>query len=338
MLLQERFITIPSPPQRFWLGCGKGEEGNVKFYSSNRYSDADLEELIQEVVKASNRGVSAARNVSGEPNWSFGQSLFFSSTVVTTIGYGHVTPLSKGGKVFCIVYAMLGIPLTLILLTALVERLMVPATMLLQFLNSRLGHLYQPFNIRLLHLFLIAVILVGMFVLVPAGVFATLEPEWDYLDSLYYCIISLTTIGLGDYIPGDSPNQPYRPIYKVVTTVHLTEIRTSISPSSAIELNTTSALANYATEADYLGYDAACCNGQRKAPFIVIQHYGCLRHRDRSLRFHASNQACGGGDPIIPPLNTVLPLEGKDLLTELFNATLLLGHFPELVTCHDGEE
>nr|CAD7260178.1 unnamed protein product [Timema shepardi] len=40
--------------------------------------------------------------------------------------------------------------------------------------------------------------------------------------------------------------------------VHLTEIRTSISPSSAVELNTTSALANYATEAvltemDFLG-------------------------------------------------------------------------------------
>nr|CAD7574861.1 unnamed protein product [Timema californicum] len=34
--------------------------------------------------------------------------------------------------------------------------------------------------------------------------------------------------------------------------VHPTEIRTSISPSSAVELNTTSALANYATEADRL--------------------------------------------------------------------------------------
>nr|CAD7393210.1 unnamed protein product [Timema cristinae] len=33
--------------------------------------------------------------------------------------------------------------------------------------------------------------------------------------------------------------------------VHPTEIRTSISPSSAVELNTTSALANYATEAAY---------------------------------------------------------------------------------------
>nr|CAD7429988.1 unnamed protein product [Timema monikensis] len=38
-------------------------------------------------------------------------------------------------------------------------------------------------------------------------------------------------------------------------TVHLTEIRTSISPSSAVELNTTSALANYATEAGCLEND-----------------------------------------------------------------------------------
>lgn len=49
-------------------------------------SDVELEELIQEIVQASDRGVSAVNNVSGEPNWSFGQSLFFASTVVTTIG------------------------------------------------------------------------------------------------------------------------------------------------------------------------------------------------------------------------------------------------------------
>nr|CAD7428908.1 unnamed protein product [Timema monikensis] len=42
-------------------------------------------------------------------------------------------------------------------------------------------------------------------------------------------------------------------------SVHPTEIRTSISPSSAVELNTTSALANYATEAE-------TCFGEEKMP------------------------------------------------------------------------
>nr|CAD7592893.1 unnamed protein product [Timema genevievae] len=41
-------------------------------------------------------------------------------------------------------------------------------------------------------------------------------------------------------------------LYQSTTeAVHPTETRTSISPSSAVELNTTSALANYATEAGY---------------------------------------------------------------------------------------
>ncbi|XP_037969513.2 potassium channel subfamily K member 6 isoform X2 [Plutella xylostella] len=184
-------------------------------------SDADLESLLDVVVLASNRGVSAARNVSGGPNWSFGQSLFFASTVVTTIGYGHVTPLSKPGKLFCMVYALLGIPLTLVLLSALVERLLLPATAMLRALNARLGHLYRPFTIRLVHLSIIVSILIIFCLVIPASIFAALEPGWDFLDSLYYCFISLTTIGLGDYIPGDSPDQPYRPLYKVLTTCYL---------------------------------------------------------------------------------------------------------------------
>ncbi|VVC98124.1 unnamed protein product [Leptidea sinapis] len=35
----------------------------------------DLESLLDVVISASNRGVSGSRNVSGGPNWSFGQSL-----------------------------------------------------------------------------------------------------------------------------------------------------------------------------------------------------------------------------------------------------------------------
>jgi len=184
-------------------------------------TEEELDKLLLDVVRATNRGVAVTRNLSSEPNWSFGQSFFFAGTVVTTIGYGHVTPLSEGGKIFCIVYALIGIPMTLMLLTAMVDRLMVPTTWFLRYLNATLGHLYQPFNIRVFHLMLVAVFLVVFFFLVPAAVFNALEPDWNYLDSIYYCFISLTTIGLGDYIPGDSPSQPLRPIYKIATTVYL---------------------------------------------------------------------------------------------------------------------
>lgn len=49
-------------------------------------SDKDLEKFIADVLKASSKGISALRNATSEPNWSFGQALFFSTTVVTTIG------------------------------------------------------------------------------------------------------------------------------------------------------------------------------------------------------------------------------------------------------------
>nr|CAD7461014.1 unnamed protein product [Timema tahoe] len=49
-----------------------------------------------------------------------------------------------------------------------------------------------------------------------------------------------------------------KPFSKKPPSVHPTEIRTSISPSSAVELNTTGALANYATEAG-VSFDCIDC-------------------------------------------------------------------------------
>jgi len=184
-------------------------------------TDSSLDDLIEEIVNANNRGVSLEKNGSAVPSWSFGQSFFFSSTVVTTIGYGHQTPLSPEGKSFCIIYGLIGIPMTMLLVTAVVERLMVPVNLLLIWLNNTMGHLYSPFSLRLFHLGLILLAIVITLFVIPAAVFTGLEPNWNYLDSMYYCFISLTTVGLGDFIPGDTPGQHLRPLYKACTTFYL---------------------------------------------------------------------------------------------------------------------
>jgi hypothetical protein len=72
------------------------------------------------------------------------------------IGYGHQSPLSTSGKVFCMLYALIGIPLTMLLLTAVVERLLIPTTVLLKWMNTKLGHLHTPFFIRVLHLTIVS--------------------------------------------------------------------------------------------------------------------------------------------------------------------------------------
>ena len=52
--------------------------------SSITIADSELDSYIAAVTRDSQRGVTlATKNI---PNWSFGQSFFFSGTVITTIG------------------------------------------------------------------------------------------------------------------------------------------------------------------------------------------------------------------------------------------------------------
>lgn len=59
--------------------------------------------------------------------WRNAWGKYFRLLPSSSAGYGHVAPLSEGGKLFCVFFAMVGIPLTLILFTAIIERLSLPA-------------------------------------------------------------------------------------------------------------------------------------------------------------------------------------------------------------------
>ncbi|XP_020500370.2 potassium channel subfamily K member 1 [Labrus bergylta] len=198
-------------------------EARQDFLSSNPcVSDERLDELLARALEASNYGVSVLGNSSNH-NWDFISSLFFTSTVVTTTGYGHTVPLSDEGKAFCIFYAILGIPVTLFFLTVVVQRIMVVVTRRPVDYFHRRWAMSKP-KLAAIHATCLALIMTLLLLIIPAWIFYSLEKDWDFLESLYFCFISLTTIGLGDYVPGETHSKddnPHPQLYRLSITVYL---------------------------------------------------------------------------------------------------------------------
>ena len=65
-----------------------------------------------------------------------------------------------------------------------------------------------------------SLVVLVLFFVIPAAVYASIE-NWTYLDAFYYCFISLSTVGLGDYVPGDSLEHQGSHLYKIASTVYL---------------------------------------------------------------------------------------------------------------------
>ncbi|KAF5926389.1 potassium channel subfamily K member 6 [Diceros bicornis minor] len=184
-----------------------------------------LDAFVERVLAAGRLGRAALANASGpanasDPAWDFASALFFASTLVTTVGYGYTTPLTDAGKAFSIAFALLGVPVTMLLLSASAQRLSLLLTRApLSWLSERWG--WDPRRAARWHLAVLLGAVVTVCFLVPATVFAHLEEAWSFLDAFYFCFISLSTIGLGDYVPGEAPGQPHRALYKVLVTVYL---------------------------------------------------------------------------------------------------------------------
>ncbi|XP_063527824.1 potassium channel subfamily K member 4 isoform X2 [Pongo pygmaeus] len=183
-------------------------------------SDQELGLLIKEVADALGGGADPETNSTSNSShsaWDLGSAFFFSGTIITTIGgggdwhvgggkelphggrcretegsqvaprlpasplcpgYGNVALRTDAGRLFCIFYALVGIPLFGILLAGVGDRLG-------SSLRHGIGHIEAIFL------------------------------DWSKLEAIYFVIVTLTTVGFGDYVAGADPRQDspaYQPL------------------------------------------------------------------------------------------------------------------------------
>ncbi|CAF0736123.1 unnamed protein product [Brachionus calyciflorus] len=78
-----------------------------------------LEEFRKEIIEIEHNTRYYGQDCNRETRWNFYYSLLFSVTLMSTVGYGFIAPVTWEGRVVCICYASIGIPIFLICLTSL---------------------------------------------------------------------------------------------------------------------------------------------------------------------------------------------------------------------------
>ncbi|KAL7070992.1 hypothetical protein ACQ4LE_009882, partial [Meloidogyne hapla] len=211
------------------------------------YSDDELEEIAMERVDNISRllfeafdthyvGLSLLQSENSsmaQGTWSMTTAIFFTSTLLTTIGYGNLVPVTRTGRMFCIFYALFGVPLILITVTDIGKFL----SEHIVWLYTRYARAKHRFRDRLLQqqqplssggaelasssspqrsmlraqlhelgldnvhipITLIAAILIG-YMSIGALLLASWE-NWALFDGFYFSFITMTTVGFGDLVP-----------------------------------------------------------------------------------------------------------------------------------------
>ncbi|KAG7279136.1 hypothetical protein CRUP_022331, partial [Coryphaenoides rupestris] len=177
---------------------------------------SQLEELVKQVVTAIRSGVNPAGTLTNHGTlWDLSSAFFFAGTVITTIGFGNTSPHTEGGRIFCIVYALLGIPLFGFLLAGVGDQLgTIFGKGIAKVEKTIVQWEISQTKIRVISTLLFVLFGCLLFVALPTTVFQHIE-GWSALESLYFVVVTLTTIGFGDFVAGGSEIE-YQDYYKPV--------------------------------------------------------------------------------------------------------------------------
>ncbi|KAF9280243.1 Potassium channel [Mortierella alpina] len=190
--------------------------------------------------------------------WTFDEAVNFCIVSFSTIGYGNLSPKSVAGRIVFFIYGIFGISSIAFFIMSLrnavieqfqwrlVERFALPShltrvqtRMSAKDLSYPVARFEEEQRVKKVVKRKMIIRMLGIWIVLwfgGAGVFCAFE-KWTFLESLYFCYVTLTTIGFGDYVPTEPGSIEFWNIYVFIGLTIFAYILSLFSESMAAHIH-----------------------------------------------------------------------------------------------------
>ena len=135
------------------------------------------------------------------------------------LGYGTLAPSTPAAQIIFIFYAIIGIPLALMFLAQI-------GSIIDKFIHALLKPIRQKWGAtasRVMGITILFTFTFTLLILIPGGIFTRIE-TWNYRESVYFTVVTLTSVGFGDFVPiqaGSESTDVQIAMYKIISSIWL---------------------------------------------------------------------------------------------------------------------